>query len=68
MNSTELRIEMLRHNDTGKTLADALGITRTTLSAKTHGKNAEFTQKEIMSITKRYELTPERVNEIFFAK
>lgn len=67
MNSVELRIEMLRHDDTGKTLAEALGITRTTLSAKTHSKNAEFTQKEIASIKERYNLTPERVNEIFFA-
>lgn len=66
MNSTELKVEMLRHNETGEELAKALGITRTTLSAKTHSRNAEFTQKEIARIKERYNLSPERVTEIFF--
>lgn len=67
MNGTELRVEMIRHNETGEQLAKALGITRTTLSAKMNNRNAEFTQKEIATIKDHYGLTPERMAEIFFA-
>ena len=67
MNGTELRVEMLRHNETGEDLAKALGITRTTLSAKMNNRTAEFTQKEIAIIKDHYDLSPERMTEIFFA-
>lgn len=67
MNLTELKVEMLRHNDTGEDLANALGVTRTTLSAKMNCRNAEFTQREIALIRERYQLTPDRMTEIFFA-
>lgn len=67
MNSKELKIEMLKHEDSGITLSEALGITSATFSNKLNAKNAEFTQKEIMFIKDRYNLSAERVDAIFFA-
>ena len=67
MNKAELKVEMLRHNDTGEDLADALGITRQTLSRKMNENNADFTQSEIAIIRTRYNLSGERIEEIFFA-
>lgn len=67
MNIKELRVEMLRHGDTGKDLASALGISRQTLSRKLNSDNADFTQSEIAIIQKRYNLSGERIGEIFFA-
>ena len=67
MNKTELEVEMKRHGDTGKTLAEYLGITRGTFSMKLNETNgAEFTQGEIMAIVERYSLSSERLKEIFF--
>ena len=68
MNIKELKVEMIRHGDTGKDLANALGITRQTLSRKFNSNDADFTQSEIAAIQKRYQLSGERVTEIFFAK
>lgn len=68
-NSQELRIEMLRHNDTGGMLAKVLGIAHPTFSNKLNNKEgAEFTQKEISLIKDRYNLSSERVDIIFFGK
>jgi len=68
MNCNELKVEMMRHNDTGDTLASALNITRSSLSNKMNGtNNREFTQREISIIKERYELTDTRLIEIFFA-
>lgn len=68
MNSKELKIEMLRHNETGEHLAEFLGISRQTLSNKMCEKqNAGFTQKEIARIKEHYGLSNDRVVEIFFA-
>ena len=69
MNVNELKIEMLRHGDNGADLAKALGIVRQTLSTKMNGSNgSEFTQGEIAKIKDRYNLSPERIAEIFFAQ
>lgn len=65
MNKIELRVEMVRRNETIEDLAKVLGIVRPTLSAKINGKG--FTQKEIATIKEHYNLSPERVAEIFFA-
>ena len=67
MNIKELKVEMVRHNDNSKDLADALGIARQTLSRKMNSPTADFTQNEIAIIKNRYELTGDRVTEIFFA-
>lgn len=61
----ELRIEMLRNNDTGQILAEYLGIAGPTFSNKLNNI-AEFTQEEIAKIKLRYNLSPERLDEIFF--
>lgn len=69
MNIEELKVEMLRHKDTGETLAAALNISRQSLSYKMNGKNnRDFSQSEIQAIKERYELSDNRVIEIFFAK
>jgi len=67
MNAKELKIEMLRHDDNGESLAEALGINRTTLSRKLNDPEADFTQKEMAIIIKRYSLNGDRIAEIFFA-
>lgn len=67
MNINELKAEMVRHGDTGETLADALGITRQTFSKKINDNGAEFNQSEIAAIKTRYNLSPEQLNAIFFA-
>lgn len=68
MNSKELKVEMMRHNETGENLAKIIGISRQTLSNKMNETNdAVFTQKEIAIIISHYSLTNDRAIEIFFA-
>ncbi|MBO7357984.1 MAG: hypothetical protein J6U37_05700 [Lachnospiraceae bacterium] len=67
MNSIELDVEMKRHGDTGGTLSKALGISQSTFSLKRSGK-AEFTQREMSVIVTRYNLSGERLLEIFFTE
>lgn len=68
MNSKELKIEMMRHNETGEDLARAIGMARQTLSNKMSENNtSDFTQGEIAKIKEHYSLTNDRVSEIFFA-
>lgn len=67
MNKNKLEAVMKLNGDTGTTLSEYLGMARSTFSAKINEKNgAEFTQSEIASIKKRYELTADEVVEIFF--
>lgn len=55
------------HGDRQEDLANAIGLSRTRLSAKIHSKdNASFNQPEIAAIKKRYHLTSEQVDSIFF--
>ena len=69
MNSKELKIEMMRHNETGEHLSGYLGISRQTLSNKMSEKQgAEFTQSEISKIVEHYKLSSDRMMEIFFAQ
>ena len=66
LNYIELKVEMLRHSDTGQELAKSMGIGYQTLSDKKK-KKKDFKRSEIEFIKERYELNPERVDEIFFA-
>ena len=67
MNKTELRVVMLRHGDTNKELAEYLGITERSVSAKINENGTEFKQGEIAKIKERYNLTADQVEAIFFA-
>lgn len=66
INETEMRIQMLRHGDNNKALAEALGKTTSTICHKLKGTQ-RFTQIEIQKIIDRYNLTPEETQTIFFA-
>lgn len=67
MNTSLLKSKMVLFGDNNTTLGKALGISYQTVSAKLNNTNgAEFTQGEILSIKKRYRLTPEEIDEIFF--
>lgn len=68
MNIGELKAELKRHADTQEALAEAVNLSKTRLNAKINSVNgAEFTRDEIQIIKDRYDLSPERVDEIFFA-
>lgn len=66
MNPNKLKAEMKAHGDTQESLADALGISRTRLTAKINGVS-DFRQLEMLFIKKRYDLTADEVDDIFFS-
>lgn len=67
MNVNALKSKMALYGDTGGDLAEYLGISRTTLSAKMSENNgAEFTQGEIHKMKERYNLNSKEVDDIFF--
>jgi DNA-binding XRE family transcriptional regulator len=72
MDSNKLKSVMALHNDTNATLADYLGITPQTFSAKLNEKKnkkgipAEFTGSQIGKIKRKYNLSAEQVDSIFF--
>lgn len=68
MQKHELEAMMKLNGDTGGTLAQFLGINRSTFSAKLNRTGgAEFTQGEISQIKLKYSLSAEQVDRIFFA-
>lgn len=68
MDKARLKSLMVLNGDTFITLSQAVGCTRETLSKKINEwEGSEFTQSEIREIKKRYNLTPEEVDMIFFA-
>lgn len=67
MNENELLIEIQKHNETIKQLANYLGIETQTLERKmSDDTDYDFTMGEIKKIKEHYNLTSERVDEIFF--
>lgn len=67
LNSAKLLGVIKENNDTQETLARAIGLSRTRLSAKIYERNgAVFTLPEIKAIRKRYKLKDDAVNAIFF--
>jgi len=67
MNKKLLRSEMVLHDDTNSTLAEALGISPQSLSAKMNETNgAEFNQGEMNVIRNRYTLSDSKFIAIFF--
>lgn len=68
MNKKLLKSEMVLHDDTNSSLAEALEISPQTLSAKINEtKGAEFTQREMKKIRTRYKLPDSKFLDIFFA-
>lgn len=68
MNKQMLVGIMYTHGDTQEDLAKAIGISLQRLNAKINETGgAEFTQGEIQGIKERYKLTPDEVDNIFFA-
>lgn len=69
MNKRALEAQMKLNGDTGGTLAEYLGMSPSTFSAKLNETGGrEFTQGEIMNIKRRYNLDGDQINEIFFAE
>lgn len=67
MNTSKLLGIIKENKDTQEELANAIGISRSRLSAKIHEKDgATFTQPEILAIKRRYALNDSLLNEIFF--
>lgn len=68
MNKNKLLGIIKENNDTQEGLADALNITRQTLSKKINETNgASFTLSELKIIRIRYKLNESDFNAIFFA-
>ena len=67
MNKELLRSIMVLHGDTNKDLADYLGISEQSVSNKINENETEFKLSEIKKIKKRYNLTADQIDLIFFA-
>ena len=65
MNKDKLIGKIKENGENQEVLAQAMGLSRTTLNAKINGR-ACFTQPEIMAIKKRYNLSDNDLNAIFF--
>ena len=65
LNKNLFRAMHTAHGDTQKQVADYIGITEQTLSAKVNGET-DFKHSEIKLLIDRYGLTPEQVDQIFF--
>lgn len=66
MNKKLFESKMKLYGDTVFTLAKYLGLSRATVSAKKNERKTEFTKSEIDKIRKRYNLSIEELNLIFF--
>jgi len=66
MDMHKLRYFMGVNGDNQAGLAKALGLPQSALSARMNG-HTEFRQREIDEIRKRYDLTADDLQEIFFA-
>lgn len=68
MNKNMFVSKMKLFGDTQQILADAMGMSLSRLNAKINEINgAQFTQSEIAFFRNRWHLTPEEVDQIFFA-
>ena len=68
MNKNMFVSKMKLFGDTQETVANALGCSLSRLNAKINETDgAEFKQSEILFFRNRWHLTPEEVDQIFFA-
>ena len=65
MNTTEMKVEMKRNDDTLVKLAEFLGLSTTSVSYRINNKT-EWRSNEIQAVVNRYRLTPTRAMELFF--
>ena len=68
MNKKLLRSIMALHGYTNRDVAELLGITEQSVSSKINERDTEFKQSEITKMKAVWNLTPEEVDSIFFAK
>ena len=68
MNKELLRSIMVLFGDTNKELADYLGISEQSVCNKSNENGTEFKLREIRLIKRRYGLTEDQVDQIFFAE
>lgn len=62
-----LRSHMVKHSDTQAGLAKDLGLSLSRVNAKIHNTSgAEFKQSEIALIKKKYGLSAQEIDDIFF--
>ena len=66
MNKQEFKIHMVKNHDSQKTLAEAMGLQQSAISARING-HTEFRQNEINFLIKRWGLTDSETIKIFFA-
>lgn len=67
MDKAKLRSIIALHGETNVILAEAIGVSQQTFSAKINEKNgASFNQPEITKIKERYSLSAEDIDRIFF--
>ena len=67
MNTQLFRIYMVKNNETQKTLAEALNLPQSAVSARINGKTV-FRQNEINIIRKRWNLSDKETVDLFFAE
>ena len=67
MDKALLRAAMARNEETQEELAKALSLATSAVSARINGRT-DFRASEIQEIIRRYKLTPEETNDIFFNK
>ncbi|MBQ9737898.1 MAG: helix-turn-helix transcriptional regulator [Alphaproteobacteria bacterium] len=65
MNVNLLKSKMALNGDTQTTLAEAIGITQNAIWMKMNNR-CEFKRSEIEAIAKRYNLTGDEIQQIFF--
>lgn len=69
MDTRRIKSLMVLNGDTLATLSEIVGCTKETLSKKINEwEGSEFTQSEIKAVKDYYNLTPQEVDSIFFAK
>lgn len=67
MNKQLLKAFIVKFDKTQAVLAEAMGISPSCLNAKINENKTEFTKSEMVFIRKRYKLSEEEFNEIFFS-
>lgn len=67
MNSNLLKATIIKNGDTQEKLADAMRLPTSALNMRINGK-IEFRRNEIIFIKRRYSLSSDEVDSIFFTE